>query len=128
MVSMFRGIGVSNIDLSNFDMRKISSVGREDGFLFRTNSLWKLTIGPNVRFYPDTQLSSVRLINPIEKIVVNDVNDSRKYFCTSPKWAEVDFANGGTPHNPKGALKDQLDIKNETLTRNDVRTYVWDQS
>lgn len=41
---------LTELDLTNFDMRNLSCIGFEDGFLSNTFSLSKLTIGPNVIF------------------------------------------------------------------------------
>ncbi|BDR55510.1 BspA family leucine-rich repeat surface protein [Xylocopilactobacillus apis] len=137
MYRMFlRCIELTELDLSSFDLTNITTtsdgimiVGGYDGILYAEYSLWKLKLGPNTKF-PDITVdgfvSSVGLEDPTPGTKIKDLVDtSTDYFATDAQWREVGV--GGSDHEPKGAVKTAAQIMSESATRNDVRTYVWDQ-
>ncbi|BDR59046.1 hypothetical protein XA3_14870 [Xylocopilactobacillus apicola] len=139
---MFRDCkSLTSLDLSKFDLSKIvtttsGSIFEQSGYSFmlgNTSALWKLTLGPKTKF-PDVTVggivSSADLSNPTPGTAIKDlakpVPPNSQYYAADPQWREV--STPGSEHAPDGAAKTAAEILSESATRNDVRTYVWDQT
>ncbi|BDR59287.1 BspA family leucine-rich repeat surface protein [Xylocopilactobacillus apicola] len=130
---------LASLDLSSFDLtnvvHKVDSNYVDSGYyemLADTPKLWKLTLGPNTKF-PDVTVSgtliSTKLADPTPGNKVIDLDSpvppNPQYYATNAQWREV--VTPGLEHVPDGAAKTAAEILSESATRNDVRTYVWDQ-
>ncbi|BDR57159.1 BspA family leucine-rich repeat surface protein [Xylocopilactobacillus apis] len=113
---------LSSLDLSSFTTNP-NTMNMDDS-LNGTTNLWKLTLGVNTKLSSTTGLANP---NPRTPIIDLDkpVPPNPQYFATDAKWREIGV--GGSDHEPKGDVKTASQIMSESATRNDVRTYVWDQ-
>ncbi|BDR59235.1 BspA family leucine-rich repeat surface protein [Xylocopilactobacillus apicola] len=121
--SMFSNcLKLTTLDLTNFNNRYSSLSGRERMF-YNTPDLWKITLGPNMVI--DDYIGNIGSGFPGKKI--NDLDHpTKKYFATSYNWQEV--GPGTDPHDPKGPIITSEQLRRESVTRHDTRTYVWDQN
>lgn len=118
MSSMFYGMdNLTALDLSSFSSDKVSNMSM---MFYGSKKLWKLTMGPGFKFK-----NAIGLTVPSEGDAISDPdNPTPVYYATSDNWREV---GTGTAHAPKGNLKTYSQIIDESKTRSDIRTYVWDQ-
>lgn len=121
---------LTQLDLHTFDSSKILDQpgGNPDSslrqMLLNTPNLWKLTLGSKTNL--NSIYGDVGLADPIDRTRINDPNLPAGYFyCTDSRWREVGL---GSDHDPQGSVKSAAMIINESATRNDLRTYVWDQT
>lgn len=114
MAGMFKSCQkLVELNLSSFNTARVKTMtSMFDG----SDKLWKLTLGASSKLSSDAGL-----VVPTEG---TEIVGTPIYYATSNKWREVE---SGTEHEPKGHLKTSAQVLNESQTRNDTRTYVWDQ-
>ncbi|BDR55448.1 BspA family leucine-rich repeat surface protein [Xylocopilactobacillus apis] len=111
---------LTSLDLSSFNIRRTPGYLRT-WITKNTPSLWKLTLGPN------SVIEEALLTDPVRGTQINDLDQPTPiYYATNPQWQEL--GTGGTPHDPKGPTLKASQITTDSVTRRDVRTYVWDQT
>ncbi|BDR56926.1 BspA family leucine-rich repeat surface protein [Xylocopilactobacillus apis] len=111
---------ITSLDLSNFDTSKVTTVYE----MFKSDpKLWKLKLGPNTKLYTGEDLG---LDDPNPGTQIDDLdNPTPVYYATNKQWREA--LTPTSVHAPTGAARTALQIINDSRTRHDVRTYVWDQ-
>ncbi|APX73032.1 BspA family leucine-rich repeat surface protein [Companilactobacillus allii] len=122
--------GASNLlelDLSNWDTGKVTNMGS----MFANNSkLWKLSLGQKTKFLTidtgsESSISTAIPTPPSNNTELSDPNSEGQYYSISDRWQVVDYANGGTDHDPGGTLLTSSELN--TTTRDSNTTYVWQQ-
>ena len=118
MNSLFKNCkSLTSLDLSNFDTRNVVNMGQS---FTNTSSLWWLKLGQYSYLANNVELS-----NPVIETKINDLAlPSENYYCTDPQWREVGI---GSNHDPKGAVSSAAKIVADSVSRSDLRIYVWDQ-
>ena len=118
MNSLFKNCkSLTSLDLSNFDTRNVVNMGQ---LFTNTPNLWWLKLGQYSRL-----ANNVGLSNPVPETKIIDLAlPSENYYCTEPQWREVGI---GSNHDPKGAVSSVAKIVADSVSRSDLRIYVWDQ-
>ncbi|BDR56916.1 BspA family leucine-rich repeat surface protein [Xylocopilactobacillus apis] len=109
---------LTTLDLQNFNIQPTANT---NGILKSMPKLWQLTLGNGTRIGANSLLN-----DPTPGTAITDLdNPSPVYYATNPQWREA--LTPTTIHAPTGAARTAAQIASDSLTRNDVRTYVWDQ-
>ncbi|WP_025023190.1 BspA family leucine-rich repeat surface protein [Companilactobacillus nodensis] len=118
---------LAELDISNWDTGKVTSMLQM--FAYNPN-LWKLSLGPKTQVISGTNSSGTNIGSsfptpPAKNTEIIDPTTENKYYSISPKWQEVDYDNGGSDHEPVGALRTSSELN--TIPREENTTYVWQQ-
>ncbi|GEO57573.1 BspA family leucine-rich repeat surface protein [Companilactobacillus bobalius] len=120
--------GLETVDLSGLDTTNATDMSY---FFGLEHNLWKITLGPksvmkNLQGQPNT--TGVQFPTPVVGKKINDSSTSESYSAISDKWQEVDYANGGSDHQPVGNLFSAQEIVDQfSNAGNPITTYVWQQ-
>lgn len=117
---------LETVDLSGLDTTNATDM---DYFFGLNYNLWKITLGPkSVMKNLQGEPTDVRFPTPVAGTQINDVSTSETYSAISNKWQIVDYASGGSDHEPVGDLMSAKEIVEQfSNVGNPVTTYVWQQ-
>ncbi|WP_260363074.1 BspA family leucine-rich repeat surface protein [Leuconostoc falkenbergense] len=105
---MFYGTGLTSLDLSDWS---ISSTATVTAMFMNTYHLWKITLGPNIKF--------VSTPNFTEAPAAGTTIPGTSYVTNAASWQIV---GNGTEFNPQGAMVTTTQMYAD---RSESITYVW---
>lgn len=139
MSYMFRGTGLTSLDLSNWDVTKVTSFAgvfqnaselktlnlanwdtasltSNTNMFASTSKLWQITLGDKIKFSATPGFVAAPAVNTMF------TDDGQNYMVTTSSWQAVGY---GTVHRPKGDLVTTTQMYADRAA---PVTYVWSQA